>query len=166
MTLQRGIRQAYLRSVTAPRRVRPGRRVRLRVVIERVLGPRRTLRLRVRIPRDAMPGRTRLVLTGTPADEGTDLFEGLFDEFDIGDPEADTDDPGPRSLEALVRRIRRVQRYDGVHMTLGQMASGGMSEDFGSGVRREDDDARVRVYRDRQWRISGRVATPVRVVAR
>src|SRR3712207_9368573 len=87
---------------------------------------------------------TRLILTGTPADEGTDLFEGLFDEFVIGDPEAETDDPGPRSLEALVRRIRRIQRYDGVHMTLGQTASGGMSEDLGSGVRREDDDARDR----------------------
>jgi hypothetical protein len=67
ITLRRGIRQAYLRSVRAPKRVRPGQRIRVSIGIHRVRGERSRRSFTVRVPRELDPGAPAGA-PGTPAD--------------------------------------------------------------------------------------------------
>ncbi len=147
VTLRRGLRQAFLRRVELPRRVRPGRRVRARMHLQVVRGPRITRTFRLRIPSGLRRGTRQLTFLGHDVDDpDSDLFGALVETIIIGgDEEGDsTGREGPRSLDGLARRISDLQRYDGVRLRAG-------------GVR-------TRAYRDRELRISGRVSTSVRVV--
>ena len=54
--LRRGLRQAFIRSVTMPRRVRRGQRVRVRLNLQVVRGPRITRSFRLRIPDSVRAG--------------------------------------------------------------------------------------------------------------
>ena len=144
--LRRGLRQAFIRSVTMPRRVRRGQRVRVRLNLQVVRGPRITRSFRLRIPGSVRSGRRRLAFTGRDVDDPeSDLFGALLETITIGGDEEDdgAGDPGARSIEAVARRVRDVARYDGVTVRLG--------------------GRRVRAYRDADLRISGRGAATVRV---
>ncbi|HYI17600.1 MAG TPA: hypothetical protein VD836_02775 [Solirubrobacteraceae bacterium] len=144
--LRRGLRQAFIRSVTVPRRVRRGQRVRVRLNLQVVRGPRITRSFRLRIPGSVRSGRRRLAFTGHDVDDPeSDLFGALLETITIGGDEEDdgAGDPGARSIEAVARRVRDVARYDGVTVRLG--------------------GRRVRAYRDADLRISGRGAATVRV---
>jgi hypothetical protein len=145
--LRRGLRQAYIRSVELPRRVRPGRRVRARMRLQVVRGPRITRTFRLRIPSGLKRGRRTLTFLGRDVDDpDSDLFGALVETITIGGDE-EGDSPGrfgPRTLDQLAERIEDLARYDGVRLRAG-------------GVR-------TRAYRDADLRISGRVSTTVRVV--
>jgi hypothetical protein len=146
VTLHRGLHQAFLRSVDLPRRVRPGRRVRARFHLQVVRGPRITRTARVRIPRSLSRGRHRLSFVGHDVDDpDSDLFGALIDTITIGDEDSGegAGSEGARSLAQLARRIRRIQRYDGVRLRAGGSAT--------------------RAYRDPLLRISGRTSKVVRV---
>jgi hypothetical protein len=144
--LRRGLRQAFIRSVEMPRRVRRGRRVRVRLHLQVVRGPHITRSFRLRIPGSMQPGRRHLSFRGRDVDDpDSDLFGALVETItpggDDGGPSAG--DPGPRSLDALARHIRAVGRYDGL-----TVRAGGRT---------------VRAYRDAVLRISGRGSASVRV---
>jgi hypothetical protein len=155
--LRRGIHQAYLVGVRAPARVRAGRRIRVTAILQRVRGPRVERRFTVRLPRSLPRGSRRLVLEGAAVDsDGGSLLEALAEVFGEGDePEPDeTDGGGLRSVRAVVREIRKLNRYDGVRLAIGR------GSDEGDGRSR----GWTRAYRDADLRISGRAVTRVRVV--
>ena len=144
--LRRGLRQAFIRSVRMPRRVRRGQRVRVRLNLQVVRGPRITRSFRLRIPGSVRSGRRRLAFTGRDVDDpDSDLFGALLETITIGGDEEDdgAGDPGARSIEAVAQRVRDVARYDGVTVRIG--------------------GRRMRAYRDADLRISGRGAATVRV---
>ena len=122
VTLHRGLHQAFLRSVDLPRKVRAGRRVRARFHLQVVRGPRVTRTARIRIPRSLSRGRHRLTFVGHDVDDpDSDLFGALIDTITIGDEDSgeSAGSEGARSLAQLSRRIKRIQRYDGVRLRVG-----------------------------------------------
>ena len=147
--LRRGQRQAFMRSASLPRRVRPGQRVRARLRLRVVRGRRLTRSFTLRIP-SLRPGRHRLTFSGTDVDNpDSEFFGALVSTITIGDEEAEapTGDPGPGSVEELADQVRAIARFDGVSVRVG-------------GRRDAGDPA----YLDPEVRISGRVSTTVRVV--
>ena len=146
ITLHRGLRQAFIRSVTLPRHVRRGHRVRARLNLQVVRGPRITRSFRLRIPDSLKVGRRQLTFTGKDVDNpDSDLFGALVETITIGGDE--TDDGaghlGPPTLDALARRVRDVALYDGVTLRAG--------------------GRRAHAYRDADLRISGHASRTVRV---
>jgi hypothetical protein len=144
--LRRGLRQAFIRSVSLPRRVRRGQRVRVRLHLQVVRGPHITRTFRLRIPHTMRPGRRHLTFLGQDVDDPeSDLFGALIETITIGGDEGDdgAGDPGARSLDALAGRVQGVARYDGVTVRAG--------------------GRRTRAYRDADLRISGRGSATVRV---
>jgi hypothetical protein len=145
--LRRGLRQAFIRRVELPRRVRPGRRVRARLHLQVVRGPRITRTFRLRIPSGLSRGRRALTFLGRDVDDpDSDLFGALVDTIIIGgdDEEDGTGREGARTLDQLAARVKNLERYDGVRLRAGGL--------------------RTRAYRDADLRISGRATTTVRVV--
>jgi len=61
---RRGVAAYVLLGASAPRRVRPGQRIRVWVTVRRRRGGRRTLALRLRVPHSLRPGPRSLVLVG------------------------------------------------------------------------------------------------------
>ena len=120
--LRRGLRQAFIRSVSMPRRVRRGQRVRVRLGLQVVRGPKITRSFRMRIPGSMRPGRRQVSFLGHDVDDpDSDLFGALIETITIGGEDGDDGggDPGARSLDALARRVRDVARYDGVTVRAG-----------------------------------------------
>jgi hypothetical protein len=141
--LRRGERLAFLRSVKAPKRVRAGRTVRLRVTVQRVRGGRTTRSYPVRIPSGLRPGRRTLTLQGFQEDSpDEELLEILLGE-DLGEGDEES---GPASLDDLTESIRSLGRWDGVQLRV-------------AGRRR-------RAFRDDDLIITGRARTTVRIVGR
>jgi hypothetical protein len=148
LELQRGARQAYMRKLRLPRRISPGqRRVRAKLDVVHVGGRRETLTQTIRLPRGIRRGVHELTLTGTDADDGAGDIFGSIMTLIIGDEEEDQGgDPGPRSIKALARSIRAIQRYDGVHVKLDGRRGRG-----------------ARAFRRDDLRLSGQVGASVRV---
>jgi hypothetical protein len=133
---RRGEQLATLRSVRAPKVVRAGRRVRLRVHLQRVRGDAFTRTISVRVPAHASAGRRTLALTGADQPfEGDDAFVELL----IGGSEP----RAPATLGKLVAAIDGIGRYDGVTARLGHRV--------------------VRAFRDRELLVTGHARTHVRV---
>jgi len=173
--LRRALRQAFMLKVTAPRTVRRGARVRLRLVAQRVNGPTLSRTISVRIPKDVLLGSRRLQLTGTAADAGGSLVDELTTVLNLDtlfgdDPEDDDGGTGPRTLKALARDIAAVHRYDGVNLSFpplgGETPVDEDLEDPGAAlVGPEAAALRGRpAYRDSELRFSGATRTTVRVV--
>jgi hypothetical protein len=142
--LQRGERVAFLRSVRAPRRVKPGQRISLRVTMQRLRGGNFTRRYKVRVPRGLKPGRRlTLRLNGFEDDMSEeDILEILFGI----DPDAEDESSGPARLNDLIESISSLGRWDGVTMRLG--------------------GTRKRAFKDDDMLIVGRTATRVRVAGK
>lgn len=154
LKLRRGLRQGYLTRVSAPSRVRRGRRVPVTVTIRRVNGPIQRRRYRLRVPRSAPTGLVELSLSGSAADLFTDDLIIDFDELfsEGGDEETDPGDPGPTSVDELAAEVEGLRRYDGV------------SARFSRPGRRRGGALVRQAFRDADVRISGRASTLVRVV--
>jgi hypothetical protein len=137
LRVKRGLSQAFIDDARAPRIVRRGQRIAVRMRLRHAGSGKLTVRtIRVRVPYDSAPGNRTLRLTGTIADAGSTLAdEGdlslLFEAQERG-----TDDPGPTSLKELREAFEELSRFDGV------------SVKFGSAGDRE-------VYRDPSLRITG-----------
>ena len=139
--IQRGERLAFLRRVKAPRRVKPGRRVKLKVTMQRVRGGTFTRRYRVRIPRGLKPGRKVLRLDGFR--EGAPDEDLLAILFGSGAP---AEARGPTNLTELIAAISALGRWDGVELRLGR--------------------AEKRAFRENDLVITGRAKTVVKVVGK
>jgi hypothetical protein len=135
LSLTRGQRQAFLRSVTLPRRVRAGADVRAKLKVKVVRGATRTIPFRFHVPRGLRRGPHRFVLHGVSPDGGEDLFGAII--IDLGDLTGDPDTEGPRTAKQLANAFRRFHRWDGIRLK-------------GTGSR---------VYRDDTYRIGGRAQT-------
>ena len=140
--LRRGERVAFLRGVRAPRRVKPGRMVTLRVRMQRLRGGTFTKRYRVRIPGGTRPGPRPLRLRGFEERQSEeDLLEILFGvEGDEDGGEA------PTRLLDLIGGISALGRWDGVEMRV-------------AGRDR-------RAFRDDDLVITGNVRTTIRVAGK
>lgn len=141
----RAQRQAYLRRVILPKRIRRGETARVKMVVQVVRGRRRVIRTRWRVPLELKSGKRKLELRGTDPDSGGfGAFEEIIIEL-FGDEEEDDfhDSEGPRKLKSLVRTFEATRRWDGVRV-----------KDVG------------RFYRDPTFRIGGRAFANVRVLPR
>ena len=153
--LRRGLRQAYLLGVSAPRFLRRGSRVRLRLKLRRAFGARFTRTITVRVPRTIPSGPRTLMLTGTPADaggDGEDLGAVFTIAFDDGGESI-----GARNLTQLAKRFSKVHRYDGVSLSFPPPGSSGIDSDEALPPGPEGAALKPReTYRDKELRISGR----------
>jgi hypothetical protein len=154
LTLRRGARAATIVSAGAPRVVRAGSRVPVRLRVARRNGTRRTIRLRVPVPR-ATRGLRSLLIEGTPLDGSDDeLLEALGAALSITIGGEDAPPP-PRSVAELARDIADIHVYDGVRAR------------FADPDREEDPlDVPVGrpVFRDRAERITGNAELLLRVL--
>jgi len=139
--MRRGERLAYLRRVKAPRRVRPGQRVRLRVTMQRIRGGNLTKSYRVRIPGGLKPGVRMLKLSGF---EEPSFDDDLLELLLVGDEGLVAD--APARLNDLIETIEALGRWDGIEMRLA--------------------GAEKRAFRDEDLVITGRARTKVRIVRR
>jgi hypothetical protein len=112
--IARGLRQGFIVSAAAPRRVHRGQRIRVRVRLRPDRGRVRTFTVRVRVPRSIGRGRALMTLTGTPADGEP---SGLIDELVLGPGTRQDRGSSARSLSALARRVAAIHRFHGVHVT-------------------------------------------------
>jgi hypothetical protein len=138
--LQRGEKVADLLAIRAPRTVRRGRRVHVRVAMRRLHGPIVVRRYALRVPRNVPTGRRRLVLSGA-GDGGSNqdtLFTGLL-TGSSGDGGAS----GPSTMHELVDSIHALGRADGVDGRIG--------------------GRRFAAFRDADVLISGRAETRIRI---
>lgn len=140
--MRRGEQLAFLRKVKAPKRVRPGQRVRLRVTVQRVRDGNLTRTYRVRIPRHLKPGRRTLKLLGF---EQSSPDEALL-ELLLGDDGGGEPAHGPARLSDLIDGIESLGRWDGVRMKIRSHVN--------------------RAFKDDDLVITGRAQTRVRVVKR
>jgi hypothetical protein len=140
--MRRGEQLAFLRKIKAPKRVRPGQRVRLRVTMQRVRDGNLTRTYRVRIPGGVKPGRRALKLIGF----GQSSPDEALLELLLGEEEGDGLGNGPARLSDLIDGIESLGRWDGVRI----------------GVQGN----RKRAFRDDDLVITGRAETRVRVVRR
>jgi hypothetical protein len=143
LDIRRGERLAFLRRVKAPRRVRRGRTVKLRVTMQRIRDGNLTKTFRVRIPRGVKPGTRTIKLIGfEEASPDEELLEVLLG----AEPDEGEKPNGPARLNDLIDSIHALGRWDGVEMKIGGQ--------------------RKRAFRDEDLVITGRVSTRVRVLRR
>jgi hypothetical protein len=131
--LDHGLRFATIRSASAPRRVRRGQSVRIRLTIQQPREEPRRVSFRYEIPEGVKPGRRTLRLTGAPADPGEGSFGGLF-SYALGARTA-THEEGlgesgtPTTLEQLAGAVASIHRYDGIRATFRKPEGGGTETD-------------------------------------
>jgi hypothetical protein len=150
MKLRRGVREDVLLRARAPRRVRRGQRITVRLLLRRRRGEAHRLRIRVRIPRSLRPGERTLVLEGNgapPLEEDLleftlepELIELFGDEELLGFGGAE-----PQSIEALIDTVRSFKRPLGIT------------------ARFRKRGARRVVYKSDKVLFSGSVRVPLRV---
>jgi hypothetical protein len=115
-----GLRFAELRGATAPRRVRPGERIPVRITYQLPREKPQSSTFSIRVPPGLKPGRRMLRISGSGADPGDASLEAIFGAglspedafFFFGD--------GPRSpttVTKLARAIGDIHRYDGIRAT-------------------------------------------------
>jgi hypothetical protein len=141
LKVHRGTDQAFMRSISLPKRVRRGQRVRVKVALQRLRGEKLTRTYTLRIPRDSRPGTRRLRLIGQDVDQSQDAFATII----LGDnqQQAEGGDPGAETLDELADQVRATARFDGVSVRIG--------------------GARAEAFRDDAFRISGQADATVRV---
>jgi hypothetical protein len=118
----RGVRKAELLSGRAPRRIRRGQRIRVRLRLGYPRGERHGLTIRFRVPGEAPSGHRTLVLEGTGDSSGgvDELLQelGLSLEGESG-PEA----RAPRTLRELVGRVEGLKQRQGIQARFGKRTS-------------------------------------------
>jgi hypothetical protein len=114
-----GIESDVIVSGKAPRRVRRGEHIRVRLALQRRNGGRRTLSVPVKLPRDVRPGVRTLVVSGNggvPSLEDeliSELFDVLVIEFDDGGGAGE-----PHSLRQLAAAVRDLRNPLGISARL------------------------------------------------
>jgi len=125
MRINRGLRQAFLTGASAPRRVRRGHTIAVKLHLHRTgTGVSTTRTIRLHVPADAPLGDHVLHLRGTGAEPGSDPSDpGGSDLLVVFDDTATGQDPGPTSLAAVRSAFTALGRYDGVTAAFGGDAS-------------------------------------------
>lgn len=116
---RRGVSEDVLLRATAPRRVRPGQRIRVRALVRRRgRGNDRRISFRMRVPRSLRPGHQAMVLSGTGLFSSLDLEEELGTAL-VGLFGGDVSSPGlggpePHSIGALAKQVAGIHRGVGI----------------------------------------------------
>jgi hypothetical protein len=114
-----GVAEDVLIDADAPRRVRPGQRVRVRLMVQRRRGGRRRISGSLRIPTSLRPGTHNLTLVGRG--ESFSREDALLGELVtvviefFGEDEAEGE---PRTPRELARRLRGLERPLGIEARL------------------------------------------------
>jgi hypothetical protein len=143
LSVEPGLEQALLRSISGPRVLHRGQSTTLRLHLQRYRGARFTRAVKLSVPRRASLGARSLRVTGTGLDG-----QVRTDELQIvvgGEQPDDGGDSGPKTFAALADQIAATHGYDGTHVAFGRGAS-------------------RRLYRDPRYRISGNASLAVRIV--
>lgn len=115
------VREVFIVGGTAPRRVSPGQRIRVRLRLRRSRGSAFTLSFPYQVPRNARPGLKLLTVRGTGSGGGGGLaqvFELLF-----GGSSGGRERP-PRSVGELALRIARLGAPQGIRATIAPKGQG------------------------------------------
>ncbi len=118
MSLRRELNQALMLHGRAPRVVRRGRTVSVRVALRVPRGRALSRTLRVRIPRRERLGRRDIVLTGSPADVEGPAPSTATVTVDLGLSDDSSADQTPTSIGALRSEVSEIHRATGVNATL------------------------------------------------
>ncbi len=127
MRVRRGVPEALMLRARAPKRVRPGQRIRIRIALQRRRGGRDAISFSYRVPRSTRPGRRALTLRGPvpyPLFFSGGGGLGLLLEGGGGVGIASEESVGPRSVDALAARIARLERRDGLRATFAKKGRG------------------------------------------
>jgi hypothetical protein len=119
LAAERGVIDEVLVGARATGRARPGRRVPVRVRLQRRGGGSRTVTVRVKVPRDVRPGQRTLVLSGNGFRPSFDLIIELIESELAGarrraGPQARSAQSGPRTVRRLARRVAALRRPLGI----------------------------------------------------
>jgi hypothetical protein len=123
MSLREGVREAFILDARAPRKVRPGQRIRIRMRLQRSRAGRERLSFGYRVPRSTSPGARLLTLRGVSGSGDSDFLSALFGElfaFDGGGPRSGP----PRSIGELADRIAAIGRPQGIRATFARKGKG------------------------------------------
>jgi hypothetical protein len=114
-----GIREAFILGATAPRRVRPGQRIRVRMSLRHSRAGRFSKSFVYRVPRGARPGLRTLTVRGS----GSEAF-GLDAIFAFLFGEGGGSNRPPKSIDELSDRIAGLRTPDGIRATLARKGRG------------------------------------------
>jgi len=114
-----GVREAFILGAAAPRRVRPGQRIRVRLRLRHSRAGRFRKSFTFRVPRDAKPGRRTLTVRGSGSEDAS--LEAIF-AFLFG--EGGGQSRPPKSVDELSARIAALGTRDGVRATLERKGRG------------------------------------------
>jgi hypothetical protein len=127
MKVSRRVNEAFVIAARAPRRVRPGQRIRVRLLLQRRRGGRFRLSFPMRVPRSLRPGVKALTLRGVvPASLQEASEEGLEIVLEdiAGGGAGSGDDAGPRSVAELAAGIGEFGAADGLRATFSSRGRG------------------------------------------
>ena len=168
--LESGLRFARIRAASAPRRVRQGQTIRVRL---RVQPPRQRVRrvsFRMRVPRSVKPGRRTLTLSGTAADPGEGSLGGILG-FALGARTSNHElllsgSGAPKTVDGLARAIAKLHRFDGIRGTFRKRPAQDEEEEFFDLLFGLQDNSRAGrpVYRHPTLRIGGRAKLRMQVL--
>jgi hypothetical protein len=114
---RRGERVAFLRRVEAPRRVKSGQAITLKVTMQRLRGDNFTKRYRVNLPGGLKPGRRTLRLRGFEQEFSEEDILALL--FGLEDEDGGGGANGPARLNDLIASISALGQWDGVQLRMG-----------------------------------------------
>jgi hypothetical protein len=122
MKIRPTVREAFIVAAQAPRRVRPGQRIRVRLLLQRSRAGRERISFPFRIPRGAKEGERALTIRGQSAGSDTGGLEEIFVELLGGDGGGGG---GPvRSVGELAGRVAALGMPEGVRASLKAKSKG------------------------------------------
>jgi hypothetical protein len=151
LSLRRELDQALIVSARAPKVVRRGATVAVRLALRAPRGGPLTRTVRVRVPRDERTGHRDIVLTGAAADVSGPAPSTSSITVDLGLSSDDSgDEGGPTTIAQLREEVAATHRATGLNAVL-----------RGHGV--SHGSIGPEVYNDPRLRLTGTLAVPVTV---
>ena len=121
MKVRAGVSEAFLLRARAPRRVRPGQRIRVRLLLQRSRAGRLRLSFPYRVPCSLRPGRHVLTVRGS-GPGSSDPLEDIFTLIFGGGGEGGS--RPPRSVPELGARIALMARPSGIRASFARKRKG------------------------------------------